>query len=215
MDEARIRELVQELDATGSVQRDVAGEELRGFGEAVVPFLAEAYPKLKRWQGRAAVVFYSVPFARTSRRAFELGLAALADRATLVRHQACSLLAYSLNAEALPALEQLLSHPDPKTAEDARAASDAIQHQNHHRFMDRYHTGRVRWEMYTPAEPEDLEALLQAASAAAAEARKAGEASPADKIPGKASSAGRGCALVLLALGAVGIGARWLASGWA
>lgn len=35
----------------------------------------------------------------------------------------------------------------PTTAEDAAAAIDAIERQNHHLFVDRDHSGRVRWSV--------------------------------------------------------------------
>jgi hypothetical protein len=44
-------------------------------------------------------------------------------------------------------LMTLLGHSDQKTVEDARAAIDAIQHQNHNYFHDRKHSGQVLWEV--------------------------------------------------------------------
>ena len=200
MDEQRIRELVQQFDTTSTVEIDAAWEELRELGEAVAPYLAEVYPRMRRWQGRAALLYHSTPHARTNRAVFELGLAALSDRATPVRYRACGLLAYSLNAEAIPALEQLLCRPDAKTVEDATAALDAIRHQNHHYYLDRGHTGMVRWEVGVPRDEEGMEAWLQSMYAETAEARKTREAAaaPATDQP-KAGKVGRGCALLVLA----------------
>ena len=45
------------------------------------------------------------------------------------------------------ALEALRDHSDARTAEDARAAIDAIRSQNHHYFIDRQHTGRMFWDL--------------------------------------------------------------------
>ena len=78
--------------------------------------------------------------------AFRMGIAAANDRSCAVRHYGCAILAYSLRADALPTLSSLLKHADRRTAEDARAAIDAITNKNHHLFIDRDHSGRVRWE---------------------------------------------------------------------
>jgi len=210
VDEHRIRELLQQFDTTRFTEIEAAWEELRELGGAVVPFLREAYPDVRRWQGRAALVYYSIPFARISREAFQLGLAALSDRATVVRYRACMLLAYSLNSEAIPALEQLLSHADPKTVADARAALDAIRHQNHHYFVDRDHTRRMRWEL-APSDPEELLEYQQAVWSEVAQARDADQGpSPG---PGKGNRTATGCIVpALLALGVIG-SAIWLAAG--
>ena len=135
------------MDTTSFVQAENALLKLPDLGQGVVPFLAEAYPKFRKWQGRVALVFHSIRYARSSDTAFQLGLSALQDRATLVRCRACALLAYSLRRDAIPHLEELLSYQDDKTVAKARAAIDAIKHQNHHFFLDRNHSGRVFWEV--------------------------------------------------------------------
>lgn len=147
MDDARIRELVGKLDTAKALEGENAWEELKPLGAAVVPFLAEFYPKARKWQGRAALIFHAMAYARTSETAFQLGLAALKDKATIVRYRACGVCAYSLRSEAIAPLKQLLQHPDSQTVADARAAIDAIQHRNHHYFMDRDHSGRSFWEV--------------------------------------------------------------------
>jgi hypothetical protein len=75
-----------------------------------------------------------------------MGIVAVQDRAYAVRHYGCALLAYSLRNEALPTLSVLLKHSDHRTVADARAAIDAIKSKNHYFFMDRDHTGKVRWD---------------------------------------------------------------------
>jgi hypothetical protein len=70
---------------------------------------------------------------------------ALNDRAALVRHRACALLAYSLREDAIPYLEKLLTHKNNKTVADATAAIDSIKQKNAHFFIDRDHSGRVFW----------------------------------------------------------------------
>ena len=143
---AEIRRLVAKIGADSPAAAD-AWEALRPLGAAVVPYLAEAYTRAKRWQGRVALVFHAIRHARTSEAAFQLGLQALGDRSHLVRYRACMVLAYALRREALPALVAATKHEDERTAEDARAAIDAIEHRNHHYFVDRDHSGRSYWEV--------------------------------------------------------------------
>lgn len=147
MTPAEIRERVRRLDTTSSREEQEAWNGLRELGAAVAPYLAEAYPSFRKWQGRASLVFHSIRYARVSDEAFRLGLDALADKATLVRYRACGLLAYSQRSEALPTLNALVGHHDSRTAEDARAAIDAITRRNHHYFVDRNHSGRSFWEV--------------------------------------------------------------------
>jgi len=140
-----IPSLVSELDTRSSLQEEAAWVQLRSLGVAVVPHLAAFYPRAKTWQGRASLVFHSLRFARESEDAYQLGIAALEDKSTIVRYRACGLCAYSLRKDALPALRALLSHKDIKTVEDAAAAIDAIESQNHHLFVDRDRSGRSSW----------------------------------------------------------------------
>ena len=147
MNADEIRALVSRLDTTKASDEENAWDELRPLGVEVVPYLAEAYPRMKKWQGRVACVFHSMRYSRTSDAAYELGIAALQDRATLVRYRACGLLAYSLQREAIAHLKKLRRHTDKKTADDARAAIYAIKKQNHHFFVDRGHTGRLHWRV--------------------------------------------------------------------
>ena len=147
MDEQEITSLVKQLDTTRSLEQEAAWEQLRPLQEQVIPYLLKAYPTTKKWQGRVALVFHCIRFARTSEAAFQLGSLACKDNATLVRYRACGLLAYSLRTEAMPHLEALLKHRDVKTVEDAAAAIDAISSQNHNYFIDRSHSGRTFWRV--------------------------------------------------------------------
>jgi hypothetical protein len=144
LSETEIRRLVGEI-AANSPSAEAAWETLRGLGAAVAPYLLEAYPGARRWQGRTALLFHAIRFARVSEDAYALGHRALADKSYMVRYRACMVLAYSLRADAVPALEALLQHADARTREDAARALDAIHHQNHHYFIDRGHTGRSFW----------------------------------------------------------------------
>ena len=145
MDETKIRHLVQALDTKSSLEEEKVWEELRPLGEAIAPYLLEFYPHAKKWQGRVSCVYHCIRYARVNEHAFQLGVKALTDRATVVRYRACSLVAYSLRDEAIAYLRPLLTHNDKRTSEDAAAAIDAITQQNHHLFYDRDHTGGSRW----------------------------------------------------------------------
>lgn len=145
MNANELSKLVGRLETTSVVAEEEAWSLLRPLGIEVVPFLRAAYPTFRKSQGRVSLVFHSIRYARSSEDAFQLGIAATKDRATLVRYRACGLLAYSLRKDALPVLRELLNHSDKRTSEDARAAIDAISHQSHHYFVDRDHSGRTTW----------------------------------------------------------------------
>ena len=145
LEESEIQRLVAALDTRLTSQEEAAWAKLKPLGPNVVDHLAAFYPNAKTWQGRASLVFHSIRYARQSEAAFQLGLAALADKSTVVRYRACGLCAYSLRRDALQDLHLLVSHKETKTAEDTAAAIDAIEHQNHHLFVDRTHSGRSFW----------------------------------------------------------------------
>src|SRR5262245_35484070 len=147
MTPAEIRALVLRLDTASARDEEEAWAPLRGLGVAVVPHLLEAYRTFRKSQGRVSLVFHAIRYARTSEEAFRLGVEALSDKATLVRYRACGLLAYSLRPDAIPHLKSLLTHPDERTVEDAKAAIDAIESRNHHYFVDRDHSGRSFWQV--------------------------------------------------------------------
>ena len=102
LSEPEIRRLVGEI-AANSPAAEAAWQALRTLGPAVAPYLLEAYAAAKRWQGRTALVFHAIRFARASEPAYALGLQALADKSYMVRYRACMVLAYSLRADAIPA----------------------------------------------------------------------------------------------------------------
>jgi hypothetical protein len=116
------------------------------MGDDLLALLAEAFPQVRKAEGRASILRYVGRFSRESEFAFTMGISAVRDRAYAVRHYGCAILAYSFRADALPTLSSLLKHPDRRTVDDARAAIDAIKNKNHHFFHDRDHSGRVRWE---------------------------------------------------------------------
>lgn len=143
----RIEEAVNRLDQKSSNAIDEAWSELRPLGFGVVPYLRAAYPRFRQSAGRCALVYYSVRYARIGTDAVELGLAALGDRAKIVRYRACGLLAYSLNLKALAPLVAMQDDPDSLVRSSAEAAVLAIRHGNHHLFVDRDLSGRSFWHV--------------------------------------------------------------------
>jgi hypothetical protein len=119
--------------------------------EALVPGFIAAYPRIRNAAGRNSVLFWLVRFARRYPEVVALAKAALSDPAYMPRMQACGILAYSLRRDAVPPLKALLNHRDQKTRDDAAAAIDAIEHQNHHYWFDREHSGNCFWTV----NPED------------------------------------------------------------
>jgi hypothetical protein len=147
-----VREAVERLVQARTVrEQDEAWDALRPLGASVVPHLVDAYPTATRAEARVALIYHCIRYARTSEEAYQLGLAALNDRARPVRHRACGLLAYSLRRDALPALRLAAVHQDADTAAEARAAIRAIEQRNHHLYIDRDGSGTSFWVV----NPED------------------------------------------------------------
>lgn len=115
--------------------------------EALVPGFVAAYSHIRNAAGRNAVLFWLVRFARQYPEVVELAKVALSDPAYMPRMQACSILAYSLRRDAIPHLRPLLEHRNQKTRNDAKAAIDAIECQNHHYWFDRNHSGTFFWKV--------------------------------------------------------------------
>jgi hypothetical protein len=157
MNDPDIRKLMSTFDSARSLEIEESWLKLKPLGPALLPYFIEYYQTIGRWQGRVALVFYSMKWASDHDEAFQLGVMALKDRATLVRYRACMLLALSLKKAAIPYLKELLDHKDTKTAEDALAAIDAIEHQNHNYFMDRHHSGRILIQESGHVLPEPLD----------------------------------------------------------
>ena len=148
-------------DGDGWVAFDEAWDQLRPRGVHAPPKLLEGYWAGRSWQDRATVVSRATRYARESETAYQLGLAAVADRSARVRRHACGLLAYSLRHDAISTLRSLLRHSDPMTRDDARAAIAAILGQDHHLFKDRDFSGQIFWIVCE----RDLEELRDTAAA--------------------------------------------------
>ena len=147
VDENKIKSLIRQIDTQDNAIRERIWSELRLLGEGIVPYFAEFYPQAKKLHARRDIVFHIIGYTRTCEKAFQLGVLALNDKSSIVRYRACCAVAYSLRSEAIPRLEALLNHKDHRTAEDARAAIDAIENRNHNYFIDRGHTGKIRWHV--------------------------------------------------------------------
>ena len=130
---------------------EVSQFELRLFQqfgeEPLIPLLVAAFPLVRRASGRVAILFRLLRYSRSHSEVASLAVAALEDRAYLVREHACSMLAYSLRQDALPALRKLSTHANAKTRADALAAADAINQQNHHYYVNRTPTGTALWQV--------------------------------------------------------------------
>ena len=139
--------LIAALDGKTYGEVEDARERLVPLGPAILPHVADGFPRLRTWRGRLALVHTTMKFARRFDVAVELALTALLDKSVRVRSVACAMLAFSLRPEVMPALRVLLDDPDPLVAADAAAAIDAIAHGNHNLCRDRDHSGRVMWHI--------------------------------------------------------------------
>ena len=145
MQDERIETLVKAFSTSRRPEIDAAWVVADSLGDDLLTLFAEAFPRLRKSEGRASIMRYVGRFSRESEVAFRMGAVAARDRAHAVCHYGCALLAYSLRADALPILTSLLKHADRRTVEDARAAIDAIKSKNHNFFKDRDHSGKILW----------------------------------------------------------------------
>lgn len=113
----------------------------------MTPLYVQAFPRVTAWQGRKSILFWLLRRVRSDPAIVALAIRALDDRATLVRQEACGLLAFALAEEALPALRGLAARDNGPAGKDASAAIDAITARNHHLFVDRNHTGNAFWKV--------------------------------------------------------------------
>ncbi len=136
MNEDEIFKLINKLDTTSLSEKEKYWTEIKELDLDIPYYFLKAYPTFKKWQGRVHLVFSCIKYARTNESAFELGIKALNDNATLVRYRGASILAYSLRKDAIQYLEMNLKHSDKETQKDAERAIRAIKNQNHHIFME-------------------------------------------------------------------------------
>jgi len=109
--------------------------------------LLHCYNESSLAKDRERYVHFGVVGARENPDLLRLGLCALNDRAAIVRWRACALLAYSLDKTILPQLREALKTEGRPDIQKAIIASiDAIEHQNHHRFLSRTApSGQANW----------------------------------------------------------------------
>ncbi|GAA4642729.1 hypothetical protein GCM10023115_07230 [Pontixanthobacter gangjinensis] len=142
----QISAAVAALDVREVESQEMAWAQLRPLGFGVVPYLLDAYSTFRTWQGRCALMYYSTRYSRQSPSALGLGLLGLSDRSYMVRYRACGLLAYALNKEAVPALEQLAEcEGRDLVLTSAKAAMNAIKAGNHNLFVDQRLSGQSSW----------------------------------------------------------------------
>ena len=133
------------LDGTGSDVEWATVEELRrNAGDQLPTMLLEKYRSSATAAVRASCVFHATRYSRAISDAVALGLEALGDRSKVVRYRACLLLAYSQQTKVLPALRAALARAPVQSKADVLAAIDAIENRNHHYFVDRDHSGKVK-----------------------------------------------------------------------
>lgn len=142
----RVKALVEAFSVSRRPEIDAAWEMAHSMGDDLLALLVEAFPQIRKSEGRASIMRYVGKFSRENEVVFGMGIVAVQDRSYAVRHYGCALLAYSLRNEALPTLSALLKHSDQRTVADARAAMDAVKSKNHYFFMDRDHSGKIRWD---------------------------------------------------------------------
>lgn len=136
-----ISALLSQLDGSGSDAEWKAVEQLRALPN-LPDVLLDHYTRSTRFGARAACVYHSVRYARTSKSAFELGLLAVRDKSKVVRYRAALLLAVAQHPAAIPALEAMKTKWSV-SAPDAEAAIAALHSGNPNRFADRENTGLV------------------------------------------------------------------------
>lgn len=146
MNAKEIGRLLARLDGTGSDDEWAAVSKLRTIGAELPNWLLKRFRVSRGWKARTSCVFHAIRYARKSEDALALGLEAIVDRSKIVRYRGAMLLAYSQRKDALPYLRAALVRDGPG-ADDLLAAIDAIENENHNYFVDREHSGKMKWEV--------------------------------------------------------------------
>ena len=144
-----IRKVLDALDHSSSLRRtNVRDILLAQFGPDIIPVCMEKFADTPA-EYRADLVRFVLRYAQTDPRAVGFAILALNDRSRMVRHNACAVLAYSLNPAVLEALNPLLNHADESTRDDAARAIAAIKAGNHNKF----YPGHSGWGIF-PDDPD-------------------------------------------------------------
>jgi len=145
MDSENLTKLLECLDGSGSDAEWSAAKELRTLGLELPTLLLKRFRWVRSWKARSSCVYHAMRYAKTSDDAFLLGVEAIKDKSKAVRYRGAMLLAYSQRADALPSLRAALHSLNGRPgADDLMAAIDAIESGNHHFFVDRTHSGKMK-----------------------------------------------------------------------
>lgn len=158
MTEDKVYELIKNLDTEKLSEQEKYWSEIKKLDIDIPRYFLEVYPIFKKWQGRVRLVFSCIEYARSNESAFQLGIKAINDKATLVRYRGACILAYSLREDAIPYLKNNLKHSDEETQKDAERAIRAIKNQNHHIFME----GRADKWIVNPHIDENINTVKKA-----------------------------------------------------
>lgn len=143
-----VLQLLDLLDGRGS---DVEWRAVQSLSQRAGPRLPELllrkYHSSRLAGPRSACVYHATKYARVSDEAVQLGLEALQDRSKVVRYRACGLLAYSQRPDLAAQLKTLLDVVPNASRADLLAAIDALEQGNHHFFVDRDHSGKIKWNV--------------------------------------------------------------------
>jgi len=139
--ESEIEQALAALDGRGSDAEFDAVSRLATLGDRFPALLLEKYKRSRKLGQRASCVYHATKYAKVNAAAYQLGLEALRDKSKVVRYRACLLLAVAQRRGAILSLRALVT--SNLSREDALAAIDALEHRNHHYFVDREHSGKV------------------------------------------------------------------------
>jgi len=143
--QSEIDDALDKLDGSGSDSEWAAVEFLRQAAPDHLPsLLLKKYRVARKAGERASCVYHATRYARTNADAVQLGREALKDGAHPVRYRACLLLAYSQDRAVLEELRAALPRTPESSRKDIAAAIDAIESRDHHYFVDRNHSGKVK-----------------------------------------------------------------------
>ena len=147
-----IERVLDLMETTTPVKREnVRYIYLAQFGADIIPHCIERFARASQASIRADLVAFLIQYSRLHDECVTFAVSALSDRSRKVRHNACALLAYSLNNRALPALRPLLTSACAKTADDARRAIECIVSGNHNRYYPNHSSWAVMPD--DPTEP--------------------------------------------------------------
>jgi hypothetical protein len=90
MQDERIEALVKVFNTSRRSEIDAAWVIADSMGDEVLTLFAEAFPRIRKSEGRASIMRYVGRFSRESELAFRMGTVAVQDRAYAVRRRVAS-----------------------------------------------------------------------------------------------------------------------------